>query len=485
MVKVMNIVNDSKLNYMIKMCGLGIVVFLLLSVSYFYLGGESLFYKESTSEIKMLEENSGTIELIKGQVVEQEFLNEIDVLKSIEIQWGTYNRHNKGSIDVEIIDNKTSNVLFKDQIEAENLKEGEKIKIEIPNGESYRNKDLRIRITSESQAGEGATPLMANGTVEKNQRFWINGVAQNATLCFATYGLTELSFGNNYWYGVLGILTLLIVFSCALIFDTAKNNRNYLAASILNIKRYDFLMKQLVLRDFKTKYTRSVLGVLWSFLNPLLTMVVQYFVFSTIFKSDIPNYAVYLLIGIVEFNFFSEAVNMAMMSILVNSNLIKKVYLPKYIYPITRIISSVINLVISFIPLSIVGAVTGLKIHRSSILALFFIICLIIFCLGLGMVLSSSMVFFRDTQFLWGVLSMIWMYATPIFYPESIIPAQFNFVLKINPIYYYMKFSRMCVINGVSPEPMAYFISFAFSIVMLMIGCMVFKKTQDKFILYL
>ena len=275
------------------------------------------------------------------------------------------------------------------------------------------------------------------------------------------------------------------LFSYKLVYDLRKQKRNYVAISILNLKKYNFLIKQLVSRDFKTKYTRSVLGVMWSFLNPLLMMVVQYFVFSTIFKSEIPNFAAYLLIGIVEFNFFSEAVNMTMMSVLQNSNLIKKVYIPKYIYPFTRTISSAINLAIALIPLSIVCAITGVRLERSTLLALYFVCCLILFCLGLGMLLSASMVFFRDTQFLWSVLSMIWMYATPIFYPESIIPEQFVFVIKLNPLYQFMKSSRMCIIDGVSPEPIAYFVALLWSVGMMVVGSLVFKKSQDKFVLYL
>ena len=183
----------------------------------------------------------------------------------------------------------------------------------------------------------------------------------------------------------------------------------------------------------------------WSFLNPLLTMCVQYFVFSTLFKSDIPNYAVYLLIGIVTFNFFSEACGMALGSIVGNAPLITKVYMPKYIYPM----SSVVNLGISLIPLFLVSTLTGVPFNKSVFLSLYFLCCVIIFSLGLGLLLSTSMVIFRDTQFLWGVLSMIWMYATPIFYPESILPEEFRFMLNINPIYHFLRNTRICILDGI------------------------------------
>ena len=240
-----------------------------------------------------------------------------------------------------------------------------------------------------------------------------------------------------------------------------------------------------MVRDFKTKYKRSVLGVFWSFLNPLLTMCVQYFVFSMIFKSDIPYYAVYLLIGIVTFNFFSEACGMALSSIVGNAPLITKVYMPKYIYPLTRVMSSIINLGISLIPLFLVSILTGVPFKKSVVLSLYFLWCIIIFSLGLGLFLSTSMVFFRDTQFLWGVLSMIWMYATPIFYPESILPDNFKLILKINPLYHFLKNIRICILDGISPEPVAYVGCILIALLALVIGSLVFWKNQDRFLLYL
>ena len=255
--------------------------------------------------------------------------------------------------------------------------------------------------------------------------------------------------------------------------------------AIFATQKYRFLIRQLVSRDFKTKYKRSVLGIFWSFLNPLLTMCVQYFVFSTIFKSDIPNYAVYLLIGIVAFNFFTEASGMALTSIVGNASLITKVYIPKYIYPLTRVMSSVINLGISLVPLVLVSLATGIQFKKAAVLSLFFLVCVIVFSLGMGLLLSAAMVFFRDTQFLWGVLSMIWMYITPIFYPESILPESFQVVLHMNPMYHFLKNIRLCILDGISPEPAVYAQCLLLALAALLAGAQVFRKTQDRFVLYL
>ncbi|MBR5225949.1 MAG: ABC transporter permease [Clostridia bacterium] len=263
------------------------------------------------------------------------------------------------------------------------------------------------------------------------------------------------------------------------------NRNNPLYAVLVLCLRYDFLIKQLILRDFKTKYKRSTLGVAWSFLNPLMTMCVQYIVFSKLFRSDIPNYAVYLLTGIVFMNFFNEAVSMGMTSITGNASLIKKVYMPKYIYPIARVISSLINFVIALIPLMLVMMLNGLWPRPALLLLLFDIICLVGFITGMGLLLTTAMTFFQDTQFLWGVVSMMWMYLTPVFYPESIIPEKLLTLYHMNPMYQYVTFARICIIDGVSPEPMAYLWCILSSAAVFVLGVVVFKKHQDQFVLHL
>ena len=219
-------------------------------------------------------------------------------------------------------------------------------------------------------------------------------------------------------------------------------------------------------------------------MNPLLTMTVQYIVFSTIFRSGISNFPVYLLSGIILFNFFTDAVGQGLTSIVGNASLITKVYVPKYIYPVTRVVSSSINMLISVIPLLIVTLLTGAKITPAVLLLPFALACLLVFCIGMSLFLSTTEVFFRDTQYLWGIVSLVWMYATPLFYPENIIPTQFRFIQTLNPMYHYVRFVRTILINGCSPEPKAYLFCAASASLMCVFGAIVFKKNQDKFILY-
>ena len=190
-----------------------------------------------------------------------------------------------------------------------------------------------------------------------------------------------------------------------------------------SIFRYTFLLEQLVKRNFNTKYRQSVLGVLWSFLNPLMTMAVQYLVFSQLFRSDISHFPVYLLTGIILFSFFNECVTLGMDSIVLNGPLITKVAMPKLIYPLSRSISSFISLVISLVPLLGAMLLSGTPLTPALLLIPAAMVLLFLFSLGMSLILCTLNVFFRDTRFLWSVVSLLWTYATPIFYPISIIPA--------------------------------------------------------------
>ena len=213
-------------------------------------------------------------------------------------------------------------------------------------------------------------------------------------------------------------------------------------------------------------------------------MIVQYIVFSTIFRSGIDNFPVYLLSGIILFNFFNEAVGQGLTAIVGNASLITKVYVPKYIYPVTKVVSCSINMTISVIPLLAVTLLTGTQLTKAVILLPYALACLLLFCIGMSLLLSTTMVFFRDTQYLWGIVSLVWMYATPLFYPENIIPAQFRFIQTLNPIYHYIRFVRTILIDGISPEPKAYFFCGISAIIMCVAGALVFKRYQDRFVLY-
>lgn len=258
-------------------------------------------------------------------------------------------------------------------------------------------------------------------------------------------------------------------------------NKNRLAG----IMKYRFLLSQLVSRDFKTRYKRSILGVLWSMLNPLLTMSVQYIVFANIFKWDVDNYAVYLLIGTVTFNFFSEATQAALTSITGSASLITKVYIPTYVFPIAKVLSSCINLCFSTLALYIIIFLQGMSINIYHLLIPVMYVMLICFAVGIGLILSSLMVYFRDTQFLYGVVIVLWMYLTPLFYPVDIIPAEWMGIYSLNPMYQYVTFFRTLVLDGAMPSLQCFGFCAGYAVLFLLIGYGVFRKLKRNFILYI
>lgn len=249
--------------------------------------------------------------------------------------------------------------------------------------------------------------------------------------------------------------------------------------------RYSFLLEQLVMRNFNTKYRQSVLGVLWSFLNPLLTMAVQYLVFSALFHSEIPNFPVYLLSGIILFSFFTECVTLGMDSIVMNGPLITKVAMPKMIYPLSRSLSSLINLVISLVPLVVIMVLSGAPVTWALLLMPGVLALLFLFALGMTLILCTLNVFFRDTRFLWSVVSLLWTYATPIFYPITIIPEAWRWLFMCNPMYHFIDCLRTITLQGQSPSLVQWGLCAVCALVPLAAGVIVFRRKEDQFVFHL
>lgn len=478
----MNKVNGIKL---LKIITCGMMIYVLLAGLFYTLFGDQLRFRGVESSIQMAAPNTPVGEILMGSSIKQTFVVEENAIDGFSLKFATYNRQNTGTITVQLIDEATRDILFEKKIDVSYLKDNSEVALHLDKPvDDISGKVLSLYIFSETGTEGNAVTLWYNDQEKRdNQSLYINKKLVDGLLSFSVSEKRVVSFSVNYFAGTCILGLLLILYGINLIIKQ-RNGKASLGISLLSaLIRYRFLLKQLIMRDFKTKYKRSFLGVIWSFLNPILTMVVQYIVFSTIFKSNIENFMVYLLVGIVLFNFFLESVNMGLMSIVDNSSLITKVNIPKFIFPVSRVLSSTINLMISLIPVLIVILITNTSITWALLLLPFSIICTVTFCIGISLILSSTMVFFRDTQFLWNVLSMLWMYCTPIFYPESIIPEKLLMIFKMNPMYHFIRFSRTAIMDGVSPEPKAYFLCIIAAIVPLVIGVIVFKKSQDKFVL--
>ncbi|MBR1729694.1 MAG: ABC transporter permease [Selenomonadaceae bacterium] len=256
-------------------------------------------------------------------------------------------------------------------------------------------------------------------------------------------------------------------------------------ALIAEIYKYRYLISELVVRDIKKKYRRSVLGVLWSLLNPLLTMIVTAMIFSNLFRFDIVNFPLYLLCGQIIVTFYNESTSFAMSSIIENGSLLKKVYIPKYLFPVSRVISSCVNLFFTLPALFLILIVTKMSLPLESFTFIIPLLLMFFFCLGVGLILSTIAVYFRDIFHLYGVFLSVLGYATPVFYPESIVPESYMFIFKINPLYFYLKAFRQAIYDGQFPELDLILICFAMAIAALSIGIFLFRKYHNNFILYI
>ena len=261
--------------------------------------------------------------------------------------------------------------------------------------------------------------------------------------------------------------------------------RDFISWQLYSFNRFKHLLRLLIKRDFISRYRKSVLGVLWSLFNPLLTMLVMTLVFSYLFRFQIENFPVYLLSGNIIFGFFNESTTQAMSSLIANESIIKKVYIPKYIFPLSRVLSSLVNLLFSFIAFLLVFIFTRAPFHVTILLFPIPIIYTFVFSLGVAMILSSMAVFFRDITYLYGILLTLLTYLTPLFYPIEIIPERFQPFMGFNPLYHFVDYFRSLALRGVVPGFWANAVCLGFSLAALCCGVYAFMAKQDRYILYM
>ncbi len=247
--------------------------------------------------------------------------------------------------------------------------------------------------------------------------------------------------------------------------------------------RYRHLLKELVSRDIKIKYRRSILGILWSVLNPLMMMLVITAVFSRFMGMRTENFAAFYLCGSLIYNFVSEGTNNAMNAILINAALIKKVYVPKYIFPLEKVMFALVNALFYLIAVAIVFLITKVPLHWTIILFPIPLAYTFVFTLGLGLILATITVFFRDMNHLYSVWLTAWMYLTPIIYPVDILPDNIFKFIRLNPLYHYVTYFRNVMMYGKVPGLAENLICMGTALFVLAIGLTVFKKYQDQFIL--
>ena len=265
-----------------------------------------------------------------------------------------------------------------------------------------------------------------------------------------------------------------------------NQKRSVLSQHLYEFWRYRDLLKLLISKNIKLKYRRSVLGYLWSVLEPLMLMVVMSIVFSTMFKRDIENFPVYLFCGLLLFNFMNKSTQQSITAITSNASLLMKAYVPKYIFALARVTSGFVDLCLSLGALVLVLLVTHAKITWHALLVPFVLLQLYVFCIGLSLFLAQANVFFRDTQFIYNAATRAWMYLTAIFYPLDALPKELSFlILRFNPMYFYIGQFRDLIYHCRMPEPIMVMEGCGAAVLALCIGAFAFVRVEDKFILHI
>lgn len=250
-----------------------------------------------------------------------------------------------------------------------------------------------------------------------------------------------------------------------------------------DFSKYKSLLSELVRKDIKIKYRNSVLGVLWSFLDPLFRMIVLTVVFSTLFRR-VENYPVYYLTGQLIYSLFVGASSQAMRSMVSSSRIWKSIYVPKYLYALSAVLSNFVTYLLSLIVLFAIMFVTHVDFTIYIIFASLPILVTLILAFGVGLIIGTLNVFFRDVEHLYSVFTLLLMYALPIFYPAEILPARFKFIQTFDPMFYLLNCVRDCFYYGRLYSLQQILIPTVVAIVFLIIGIALLRKYQDKFILY-
>jgi ABC-type polysaccharide/polyol phosphate export permease len=248
--------------------------------------------------------------------------------------------------------------------------------------------------------------------------------------------------------------------------------------------RYRELIWALALKELKIRYKRSVLGFMWALLNPALLMVVLTLVFSTVMRFPIKHYPVFLLSVLLPWTFFSQSLSYAVESIVANGDLIKKIRVPKLVFPMAAVVSNIINLLLSLIPLALLVPILRAPFYWTWVYLPVPLLALAIFTLGMTFFFAAANVYYRDVAHILQILLSAWFYLTPIIYPLDLIPARHHWIFKLNPIIYVINGFRLAVYYGQLPAARSIIASFVCAFISLLVGFAIFRKYQDNFVFY-
>ena len=250
------------------------------------------------------------------------------------------------------------------------------------------------------------------------------------------------------------------------------------------LKKYQFLFEELVKRDFKKKYKRTALGMGWSILAPLLQLLVMRLVFTQFFGRVTPHYTTYLFCGTLIFNYFSDSSSQGMSSLMGNAGIFTKVNVPKYLFLLSKNVQTLINFGLTLIVFWVFCVIDHITFTWKIILLVYPICCLVLFNIGVGLILSALFVFFRDIQYLWTIFTQLLLYMSAIFYNiDSYSPMVQNLFL-LNPVYLFIRYFRKIVIEATIPTVWFHLLMLADVIIVLGLGCLMYKKYNTRFLYY-
>jgi ABC-type polysaccharide/polyol phosphate export permease len=264
------------------------------------------------------------------------------------------------------------------------------------------------------------------------------------------------------------------------IYDSAQK-RAPLLDELWELWRYRDLLRQLIARNIKTRYKRSVLGILWTLLNPLLMMSVLTVVFSHVFRFQAVNYPVYALCGLILWNFFAQTTTGAMSELLWGGSLMNRIYLPRAIFAATALGTGLVNLVLSLIPLLLLIVVTGAPLRATILFLPVPLLLTVVFALGVALFLSTLSVYFSDVVEMYQIVLTAWMYLTPIIYPKEALPAKYHWLLNFNPFYHLLEVFRAPLYAGVLAGPKTLGAAALVAVIAFLIGGWFFAGKADEF----
>ena len=250
------------------------------------------------------------------------------------------------------------------------------------------------------------------------------------------------------------------------------------------LRKNKFLFEELVIRDFKQKYKRTALGMLWSILNPLLTLLVMRLVFTHFFGRNTPYYTTYLFAGNLMFSYYREQTSGGMNSLMMNAHIFTKINIPKYLFLLSKSISAIINFGLTLIVFFFFVAIDRVPPHWTMLAIIYPIMTLTMFNIGVGMVLSALYVFFRDIAYIYDIFTLLLMYMSAIFYRVDDFPAWVQRAFLLNPIYANIKYVRVAVIDGNLPSVSYHLLLLLYGSIALGIGAWIYKKYNHQFLYY-